>query len=262
VSGYRLLDRIGEGAHAEVYRALDPEGRAVAVKVLTGEEAHRPGVLGRLAAEVTAVRRLDLPGLVRLFDSGRLDEGPFLAMELIDGASLKEAMAAKRMPLAQVVGIVSSVAETLAGLHAAGIVHRDVKPGNIMLRQDGAPVLMDFGVAALTDEDRTPGGDLLGSPGYMAPELIDDRPWGPQVDVFSLGVVLYMLATRRRPFYGSANEVMNRIRNDEPVAPSKIDPALPIELDFILSRALAKSPDRRCGAERLARDLRKLAIGS
>jgi serine/threonine-protein kinase len=196
---------------------------------------------------------------VRHLDSGCLDVGPFLAMELIEGRTLKETMAKGRLPVDAAIAIVTAVADTLGELHRVQVVHRDVKPGNVILRGGKEPVLMDLGVAALTMEDRAPGGDLLGSPGYMAPELIEDRPWGPAADVFSLGVMLYMLLTDRRPFSGSPDEVMERIRRVEPLPPSSVDPGLPRELDDVVARVLAKNPAERWPADVLARALRRLS---
>lgn len=255
---YRLGERIGGGANSEVFRAFDAAGTAVALKILIGEEAARPGILERLAAEVALSRRLSIPGLVRLFDSGRLDARPFLAMELIEGPTLKETMAKRRLPVEAAIAIVAAVADTLTALHRVHVVHRDVKPANVMLRGGNEPVLTDLSVAALTAEDRAPGGDLLGSPGYMAPELIEDRHWGPAADVFSLGVMLYMLLTDRRPFSGSPDEVMECIRHVEPLPPSSIDPGLPRELDAVVACVLAKNPAERWHANDLARALRHL----
>ncbi len=255
---YHLLACIGQGQSGRVFRARDAEGREIAVKVIEGDEAARPDLLVRLAAEVTLSKQLADDGLVRLLDSGLLDGRPFLAMELVDGPDLSSLMAAGPVPLQRTLGIVAGVAVTLARIHAAGAVHRDVKPGNIKLRGGIRPVLMDMGVAAITAADRRTGNDLVGSPAYLAPEIIADRPFDGRADVFALGVILYMLLARRRPFGGTADEAMDAIRSVEPPSPSALDPNLPHSLDMIVARALAKDPAERFTAAALAEALRAL----
>jgi serine/threonine-protein kinase len=257
-AAYRLLDTIGRGASATVHRARDPSGRTVALKLIEGPEAARPGLLDRLAAEVALSRRLALPGLVAHLDSGTYEGKPFLAMELVEGPTLQAMMAKHRQPVAQSLSIAAAVADTLAALHAAGAVHRDVKPGNIMMRAGMGPVVMDLGIAALGPAEQGAGGDLLGSPGFLAPELIDGHPFDGKADVFALGVVLYMLLTDKRPFDGSADTVMDRIRHAEPAPPSASDPTLPRVLDAVLARALAKDPRERYSASEFAAASRAL----
>ncbi len=250
-STYRLHDLIGRGESSTVFRAEASDGRIVAFKHLRGPEAERAGVVERLAAEVALSRRLDHPGLVRLYDSGVQDGRPFLAMELIEGPTLQAVMAKQRLLVTWSLSVVAAVAEALAALHEASVVHRDIKPSNIMLRGETEPVVMDFGVAALAPLDRRADADLVGSPGYLAPELIDGKPFDGKADVFALGVVLHMLLTETRPFDGMADAVMEKIRTTDPPPPSMIDPAL-LDLDAIVARALAKNPGQRFTAQDLA----------
>ncbi len=248
----KFSTRSGAANRARSSAPRDSYGHIVALKRIDGAGA------GHLAAEVALSQRLNHPGLVSLFESGVLDGHPFLAMALIEGPTLKAVMAARRLPLAQSLSIIASVAETLAKLHEAGAVHRDIKPGNIMLRGGADPVVMDLGVAALSNDDAQRGRDLVGSPGYLAPELLDDQPFDGEADVFALGVVLYMLVTDRRPFNGTADAVMDQIRTIEPVRPSAINPTLPRVLDDVIAHALAKNQDRRLSALDFATALRKI----
>ena len=255
---YELLEPIGHGESSEVFRARGPDGNKIAVKLIAGDEARRPGLLDRLAAEVALSRRLGAAGLVALLDSGLLSGRPFLAMELIEGTTLAAGMAAGPMPVRRSLAVTGAVAATLDAIHRAGAVHRDVKPGNVMLRSGDVPVLMDLGVAALGPADFRPGTELVGSPGFLAPEVIDDRPFDGKADVFALGVVLYMLLTGTRPFDGTMEQVMRAIRREEPPPPSTLASDLPIGVDRIVARALAKDPARRSSAADLALALMQL----
>jgi serine/threonine-protein kinase len=255
---YQRFEMLGQGEAGSVYRARAPDGRIVALKLLYDAEAERPSTIRHLAAEVALSRQLSHPGLVSLLDSGMWDGRPFLAMELIDGPTLEAEMIKQRLPLARSLPIVVAAAGTLAVLHAADAIHRDIKPSNIMLRGGTDPVVMDLGIAALGAVGEQEDGDLVGSPGYLAPEIIDDRPFDGKADVFALGVVLYMLITDRRPFDGSVDAVMDKIRREAPLPPSTIDPALPRALDGIIDRALAKDPRQRYAASDLAAALRAI----
>ncbi len=257
VSGYRVLAPLGRGAGGEVVAAEDlASGRRVALKLLDCPPT--AAVMARLTREVALSRRLGHPALVRMIECGVLDGRPFQAMDLVEGTLLHDALADAPFPARRALAISGAVADCLAALHAAGVVHRDVKPRNIVLRPDGRPVLTDLDAAALEPAELAPGTDLVGSPAYLAPEILDDRPADGRADVFSLGVVLYQMLTGRRPFDGSAAEAVEAIRRRTPAPPSHWVPGVTREIDAVVMRCLAKDPAGRLPAEKLASHLTEL----
>ncbi len=263
---YRLDVRIGEGGMGEVFRAFDTRlKRPVAVKVMRGEN-QPPGSVEAFLREARAASALNHPNIVVIHEVGETPAGDhFLVQEFIDGRTLRSALA-DRQPVVAVVDIAMQVARALAAAHAAGIVHRDVKPENIMIRPDGFVKVLDFGLARRTRQNgadlTTQGagptlpGTLLGTPAYMAPEYAAGGAAGPAVDVFALGVVLYEMAAGRRPFTGSTSAgVIASILTDEPVPLARLNPDVPRALDDVVQQMLRKEPSRRPTALDVVREL-------
>jgi hypothetical protein len=251
VGGYRLTDRLGQGAMAQVYRGLAPDGRPVAVKILypnlTGDE----GFLARFRREAAAAGQLDHPHIVKVLDYGSEGELHYLVMELVDGPSLQAALRSRRQPLAptEAVALIAPLAEALDYAHQHGVIHRDIKPSNILLAggQLDAPVLSDFGVARMVDATvATQAGAMLGTPAYMAPEQGEGQPGDERSDVYALGVILYELLTGQPPFQAdSPYALILRHIHTPPPSPRSLRPDLPPALEGAVLRALEKDPAAR-----------------
>lgn len=262
---YLIVSELGRGAMGAVYRAIDPLiEREVAIKTLLPHlpEQEMAQVRERFLREARSAGRLNHPNIVTIFDVGEQDGIAYIAMELLEGRTLQQMLAEpKRLPVASAADLASQVAEALDHALGFGIVHRDVKPANIMVSAGGRAKLADFGVAHLPSASMTQTGAALGSPKYMAPEQIIGQPVDPRADIFSLGVVLYEMLTRRTPFEREGESavfaLMNRIVMEPHLPVTQIDPSLPPAFDRILARALAKEPaDRYQRAGEMARDLR------
>jgi len=257
---YRADSPLGRGGMGEVFRAFDTRlGRTVAVKVMAGG-ASRASAVQRFLREARAASALNHPNIVTIHDFGETSEGEhYIVQEFIEGRTLRSLLEATIAPAA-VVEIGRQVARALAAAHAAGIVHRDVKPENIMVRADGYVKVLDFGLARIDDPDVTGAttrtnldtapGAVLGTPSYLSPEAARAHPVGPPADIFALGVTLYEMAAGRRPFV-AANSVgvIAAILSEEPVPLSRVNPAVPIVLDELVRRMLAKEPERRPSAK-------------
>lgn len=262
---YLIVGELGRGAMGAVYRAVDPLiEREVAIKTLLPHlpEQEMVAVRERFLREARSAGRLNHPSIVTIFDVGEQDGLAYIAMELLEGRTLQQMLAeATRLPVATAVDIAAQVADALDHALGFGIVHRDVKPANIMVSVGGRAKLADFGVAHLPSASMTHTGAALGSPKYMAPEQVLGQPVDPRADIFSLGAVFYEMLTGRTPFEREGEStvfaLMNRIVT-EPHAPvTQLDSGLPPAFDRILARALAKSPaDRYPRAGEMARDLR------
>jgi serine/threonine-protein kinase len=264
LSRYHLREPLGSGGMSCVYRAYDPVlDREVAIKILPAELARDPVLRERFHEEARALGGVEHPSLIRIFAVGQ--EGPvsYYSMELITGLSLKEVLAAAgRLTLAEAFAVLGQVLRALEAVHRAGIVHRDVKPGNIMLDSSGRVVLMDFGLARRAErQDLTAAGAVLGTPEYMSPEQARGEKADERSDLYSIGVVLYEMLAGRPPFGGKDTIEILRQHVQAPVPPLlAAAPGTPPELGRIIERLLAKKPSERYPsvAELLA-DLGKLA---
>jgi TonB family protein len=244
---YEVLAELGRGAMGKVYRARDPiVGREVAIKSLNLEEfpkRQQEEILGRFRREAQAAGQLNHPNIVTIFDVGE----SFFVMELVKGETLQAHVARKsRLPLAETLGIVAPIAAALDYAHKRGVVHRDVKPANIMLTDRGVPKLMDFGLAHLDTTVLTRAGQSLGSPAYMAPEQIQGFEPTPRADLYALAVVTYEMLTGARPFAGrNITTLLHQVVHEPPVPPRHFNASLPLRYDELFERALSKVPEER-----------------
>jgi serine/threonine protein kinase len=242
----------------EVYRAADTKlGRHVALKILPADMAGDPNRLSRFQREARAVAALNHPNIVTIFSVEEIEGVHFLTMELVEGDSLGKLIPAEGFQPAQIVEIGHAMADALAAAHEKGIIHRDLKPANVMVTRDGRVKILDFGLAkenrpvscddaTLTLPDRTQAGVVMGTPAYMSPEQIAGGPVDHRSDIFSLGVVLFEMATGQRPFQGqSYAELASSILRDSPSLVTEVRPGLPAELAQIVRRCLEKDPKLR-----------------
>jgi serine/threonine-protein kinase len=259
---YRLLGELGRGAMGVVYRAEDPMlSRTVAIKTISmvADAEERAEYEKRFYQEAKAAGGLSHPNVVTIYDIGHAGDVVYMAMEYVEGTELRDLLQGGRLDAAAAVDIAAQVAEGLAYAHARGVVHRDVKPANIMVSRDGPAKIMDFGIARMRASDvKTQTGMLLGSPKYMAPEQLLGGPIDPRCDIFSLGVVLYEALTGAPPFSGAdISQIMYQIVHATPPPPSAVNSRVPPMLDLVVAKALAKDPAARYqDARALAADLR------
>jgi hypothetical protein len=252
---YEILGPIGAGGMGEVYKARDTRlDRIVAIKVLPAHIAGRPEVRERFEREARTVSSLNHPHICSLFDVGRQDGIDFLVMEYLEGETLADRLRKGALPIAQMLEYARQIADALDAAHRQGVVHRDLKPGNIMLTKAGAK-LLDFGLAkvrtaAVGDETLTQtltsAGTLLGTLQYMAPEQLEAEEADARTDIFAFGEVLYEMATGRKAFTGTSQaSLIANIMHVDPPAVSKLQPAAPPTLDRVIQRCLAKDPHQR-----------------
>jgi serine/threonine-protein kinase len=261
---YELAGELGRGALGVVYRARDPIiDRVVALKTI---DSRRSGAAAaafaeRFFQEARSAGRLSHPNIVTVYDAGEADGQPYIAMEFVEGASLRELLDAQgALPPQRAIEIAGQVARGLGYAHENGVVHRDIKPANIILQRNRRPKITDFGIARLGEDDVL-RGMRAGSPKYMSPEQIrGDATLDGRSDIFSLGAVLYEMLTGVQPFRGSdVTSIMHSVLADQPRAPSELEPRVPPELDAIVLRMLAKRPEDRFPSARwLFRELRQL----
>jgi serine/threonine-protein kinase len=263
---YEIVAELGKGAMGTVYRAVDPQlGRAVAIKTinLSADDDDMAEYEARFYQEARAAGGLNHPSIVTIYDIGRTGNIAYLAMELLEGRELRTLMTpGVSLAVADAVEIAIQIAEGLAYAHRSGVVHRDIKPTNIMILREGQVKITDFGIAHMRSaEVRTQTGVVLGSPKYMSPEQVLGKRAEPGSDIFSLGIIVYEMLTGQAPFVGAEiNAIMFQIVNLAPPAPSAVNPGAPEMLDFIVAKALAKSLDERySSARQLADDLRECA---
>jgi tetratricopeptide (TPR) repeat protein len=266
--GYEILGELGRGGMGVVYRARHLAlKRVVALKViLAGAHAGARERAG-FHAEAEAVARLQHPNIVQIYDIAEHDGLPYFSLELVDGHSLEHYAGGKPLPANQAAQIIQTLARAIHYAHQQGVVHRDLKPGNILLGSDGTPKITDFGVAKLLDAEsrRTRTGDFMGTPHYMAPEQAEGKSTevGPAADVYALGAILYQLLAGRTPFRGnSVLEILQQARSREPAPPSRHQAKVPRDLDTICLKCLEKSPQARyASAYDLAEDVGRFLAG-
>jgi serine/threonine protein kinase/Tol biopolymer transport system component len=269
---YEVLDLLGAGGMGEVYRARDTSlSREVALKILTGEATRDSVRFRRFQTEAQASAALSHPNIVSVYDVGEEAGTPYIVSELVEGTTLAGALARGPLPTRRLLELAAGIAEGLAAAHAQGIVHRDLKPANVLLTAGGVPKIADFGLAkhfrpssdsegshltTLPDE-RTAEGTILGTVGYMSPEQAKGEPADFRSDQFSLGSILYEMATGKRAFQRSTLvQTLAAIVQEEPEQVGTLNPETPAPLRWIVERCLAKEPKSRYAAsEDLARDL-------
>src|SRR6202167_5324722 len=256
---YHLLERLGEGGMGVVYLAADPNQRRVAVKALRPAIAADPNARRRLAREVETMRRVRSPFVAEVLDADVTSDPPYIVTRYVSGQTLEDVVG-QEGPLtgAQLARLASGLALALSAVHAAGVVQRDLKPGNVMIA-NGEAVVMDFGIAQVPDSTRlTQTGMFMGRPGYLAPEVIEGKDSGPASDVHSWGATLAFAATGRPPFgTGTFEAIFFRNMHGRP----DLD-TIPLPLRSMVLRALSKDPSRRPSATELAQWAASLDVTS
>jgi WD40 repeat protein/Tfp pilus assembly protein PilF len=269
IPGYEILGVLGWGGMGVVYRAWQHRlNRMIALKLVRAGAHASPQVLARLRVEAEAEARLQHPNIVQIHQVGQCAGCPFLVLELVDGPSLAQSLAGTPQATRRAAELVDLLARAIHSAHGQGVVHRDLTPANILLTADGMPKITDFGLAKIViggEGLRTQTGELLGTPSYMAPEQAASRHQaiGAATDVYALGAILYELLTGRPPFKAeSPLETIRQVVADEPVAPSRLRPKLPRDLETICLKCLRKEPAQRyTSAAALADDLRRFLDG-
>ncbi|HUL41506.1 MAG TPA: serine/threonine-protein kinase [Burkholderiales bacterium] len=248
---YAIQEVLGEGAMGIVYKAFDPHiRRIVALKVIRKEfteDDQGVTMIARFKNEAQAAGRLSHPGIVAIYEYGEEDAVAYIAMEYVEGKGLRDYFqGGTRFGLSDSVSIMSRLLDALAYAHDAGVVHRDIKPANIIIMGNGGLKVADFGIAHLDSSNLTQVGTIMGTPGYMAPELYTGSGVDRRADIFSAGVLLYQLLTGVKPFAGTTEIVAYKICFEPHIQPSKFVPELePTRFDGVVGKALAKAPDER-----------------
>jgi serine/threonine protein kinase len=245
---YQIVAEIGRGGMAIVYKAWQPSlERFVALKVLPAYFQHDPEFLARFHREAKSAARLNHPNIITVHDTGEFDGVHYIAMEYVEGGSLRDRLAAGPLSLEEAESILAQIADALDFAHRHGLIHRDIKPANILFTDDGRPKVTDFGIARASDGTHlTRTGVLMGTPEYMAPEQAEGRPVDHRTDLYALGVVLYQMLTGRAPFQGTTpHATLHAVIYEPPPPPRQIAPGLPSAVEAVVLKAIAKQPERR-----------------
>src|SRR5262250_2052238 len=281
ISHYRIIEKLGAGGMGVVYKAHDLRlERPVALKFLPDDLSHNPQALERFRREALATSALNHANICTVHDIGEQDGRPFLAMEFVDGETLRQHMAGKPLAIEEILSLGIQIADALDAAHNQGIIHRDIKPGNIFVTKRGQAKVLDFGLAKLVargpaardstevsqasaEEPLSIVGIISGTPSYMSPEQIRGDDLDTRADVFSLGLLLYEMATGKKAFGGSTGGVIIEAilsRSPEPVR--TVNPELPIELEAIVNKAIEKDKEKRYqSAAEVRADLQVLRRG-
>jgi tetratricopeptide (TPR) repeat protein/tRNA A-37 threonylcarbamoyl transferase component Bud32 len=269
IPGYEILGKLGAGGMGVVYKARQRGlNRLVALKMILGGTQARVDHLARFRIEAEAVARLRHPNILQIYDIGEVDGLPFVSLELLEGGDLDDRLEGTPQPGRSGSELVATLARAVHAAHEAGIIHRDLKPTNILFTEEGVPKITDFGLAKRLESDsrQTETGQIMGTPSYMAPEQARGHTTdvGPAADTYALGAILYQVLTGRPPFMGETPlETVRQVTDDEPVAPSRLVPRVPRDLETICLKCLQKEPKKRyASAQELADDLDRYRSGN
>jgi serine/threonine-protein kinase len=262
---YRIMRKLGSGGMADVYLAEDEElGRRVAIKILNDKHANDEQFVERFRREAKNAAGLSHPNIVSIYDRGEAEGTYYIAMEYLDGRSLKEIVVARGpLPISDAIEATRQVLTALRFAHRKGVVHRDIKPHNVMADADGRLKVTDFGIARAGVSQMTEAGSIIGTAQYLSPEQARGAAVDQRSDLYSIGVVLYEMLTGQVPFTGeSPVEIAMKHLSDTPRPPSLLRPEIPPDLDMVVLRALAKNPeDRFQTAEEMDAELERVAAG-